>query len=474
MVAARSGHFQKKCRTLSYTIPGPVERSAVERSLDASIRDGTAYAVMVGLGETYVGACALFLGASSARVGLLYAIPFFLGACTQVLSLNVIDRVRRRKPVFVAGSAVQMLAWIPMIASLFAPRPAGFWLLFSGFLLYFASIHFTVPAWMSVMGDLVPPAGRGRYFGRRNALALFMQGLAVTLGGAGLWIYERSGHEALGYAVVFGGAMLARGVSVFHLARMAEPPYASRDEDRFTLWQFLRRLPESNFARFALFVACLNASANFVGAIFIPYWRRDLGYSYWELMAVMIALLVVQVPSMIFWGRVADRYGNKKVLVAASFGIALLPLLWIASTHVVFACFMQMWSGFWWSGFNQSVGNFLFDAVSPPKRARCTAYMNLLANAGVLVGGLAGAWAIRVMPREIGPVTLPYAFWGLLVVSFLLRVAVTVLFLPRFREVRDVPQVGVTEMLFHATREATESAVNLMTGWVRREPDRST
>ena len=36
-----------------------MEKSTVEQSLDASIKDGASYNVMVGLGELYVGACAI-------------------------------------------------------------------------------------------------------------------------------------------------------------------------------------------------------------------------------------------------------------------------------------------------------------------------------------------------------------------------------------------------------------------------------
>ncbi len=449
-----------------------MEPKTVESSLDASIKDGAAYAVMLGLGEMWVGTCALFLDASPSKVGLLSTIPLFLGACAQLITPGVIDRTRRRKRLILQGGAVQMLSWLPMIAALFAPKPLGFWLLLGGFILYFVSVHFTVPAWMSVMGDLVAPASRGRYFGGRNAIALLLQLLSATVAGVGLWIYEKAGHEKHGFLVLFGGSLLARGVSLYYLWRMAEPPYQQKEEDRFTLWQFLRRLPESNFAKFALFVACLNAAAHFVGCLFIPYWRNDLRYSYWEMMAAMAAMLVVQIPALVFWGRVADRYGNKRVLAVTSLGIAVLPAMWLCSTHVVFAVFMQLWSGFWWSGFSQSVSNFLLDAVSPPKRTRCTAYLNLIANAGILVGGLAGSWAIKVVPAHIGPVPLPYAFWTLLVLSTVLRGAVVLIFLPLIREVRDVPKVGTVEMLFHATREAAEAAVNLMTGLVQRNGDK--
>jgi len=298
-----------------------------------------------------------------------------------------------------------------------------------------------------------------------------MQFAAMLVAGAGLEIYQRAHHEALGFAVVFGGALAARMVSVYYLARMTEPPYAARREDHFTFWQFLKRLPNSNFARFALFVASLNFSAHFVGCLFIPYWRETLRFTYVELMVTVSAVIFVQIPALPFWGLAADRFGNKRVLVVTSIGIAILPALWLLTTHVALAVLLQLWSGFFWSGFNQSVANFLLDAVTPGKRARCTAYLNLLLNTGLLLGGLAGSWVITWVPVELGPVTMPYPVWTVLIMSFLLRVLTLVIFLPRFREVRDVPQVGVVEMLFHATREVTESAINLLAGRVPRDEE---
>ncbi len=450
-----------------------MEKSTVERSLDASIKDGTAYAVMAGLADpAYIGACALLLGASAPAVALLMTVPVFLGACAQLLPPDLIAKTGRRKPYIIWGSLLQGVAWIPMIASLLVPRAWGFPLLFAGWALSFASLHFTMAPWMSLMGDLVPAEVRGRYFGRRSALAFLLQFLAMIVSGAGLAIYKRAGDEVLGYVVVFAGAFLARLLSVYHLNRMAEPAYVQREEDRFTLWQFLRRLPESNFAKFVLFVACLNGAAHFAGCLFIPYWRDSLHYTYWELMAVSSVLIVVQVPALPFWGRASDRYGNKKVLVVTSLGIAVLPSLWLLSTHVALAMLFQMWSGFFWSGFNQSVANFLLDAVSPPKRARCMAYLQFIVHCGLLAGGLAAAYAIGHVPRILGPVTLPYAFWTILLISFALRSLTLAVFLPRFREVRPVPAIGVVDMLVHATRETAASAASLVSGLGQRNGDK--
>lgn len=440
-----------------------MQTTTVGRSLDASIKDGTSFAVMAGLGDpSYVGACALLLGASPSAVALLVTIPVFLGALAQLIPPMLIERGASRKKLFVAGSFLQSLAWLPILASPFVKGRAGYALLFAGWVMYFLAMHFTVPPWTSLMGDLVPAGERGRFFGRRSSLCFLFQTASLVLAGAGLALYKQAGHEALGFAVVFAGALCGRLLSTWHLSRMEDRPHAFKDEDRFTFWQFLRRLPHSNFAKFVLFVGCMNASAHFAGCLFAPYWKQALGYSYWEYMAAATAVVAIQIVSFPFWGRQADRYGNKKVLSVTTLGIVVLPALWLCSSHVAWAVFMQAWSGFWWSGFNQSVANFLFDAVTPPKRARCTAYLYLVANTGLLLGGVAGAWAIRHVPTSLGPLSWPHAFWTMLVLSFLFRGLTLLVFLPRFREVRDVPPIGNVEMFAQAAREVTGSTLNLL------------
>jgi MFS family permease len=446
-----------------------VKSSTVERSLDASIKDGAAYNVMVGFGELYVGACAVSLGASDTLVALITTIPLFLGSCAQTVTPKLIDRTGRRRRWYMIGSTVQALTWIPMIAALFVEKSQGFWLLLGGFVVYYMALQFTAPAWLSVMGDLVAPEARGRYFGRRTAFGILLQFLAGVVAGLGLWLFQRQGLERWGFATIFGAAFVARWASVLFLSRMTEPPYTPRGEESFTLWMFLRRLPQSNFAKFVLFVGCLTASAQIVGCLFPLYWLKTLHYPYWwQYTACLTALTIVQIPALLFWGRMADRYGNKRVLSVTAVAIAVLPALWLLSTHILLACFLQMWSGFFWSGFNQSVQNFLLDAVTPPKRARCNAYLSLITNAGLLVGGLTGALAINVVPVDLGPLHMPFRFWTLLILSFLLRSITVLVFFPLFREVRDVPKIGVVEMLYSATRDSAESAVNLMSGLVQR------
>ncbi len=51
---------------------------------------------------------------------------------------------------------------------------------------------------------------------------------------------------------------------------------------------------------------------------------------------------------------------------------------------------MSILTGAAWAGFGLSVWNYILEAVSAPKRARCVAYFNILIGFGGFAGALLG------------------------------------------------------------------------------------
>ncbi len=459
-------------------IPGSVDTKTVERSLDASLRDVAAYGVMVGLGETYLSACAVYLGASNLVLGILASVPLFVGACLQPLAANLVDSSGHRRRWYLLGAGLQALTWLPIAGSLFLPSPLDLWILVASVVVNFAGVHFASPPWNSTMGDLVPSDIRGRYFGKRTAVMIVCTALAAAAAGLGLHGSKARGVESWGFVLIFAAALAARCLSVSYLARMVEPPYRRTPEDAFTLRQFLRALPRSNFAKFVFFVAALNFAAHVAGVYFAIYFLRELRFTYTEFMISQFLLILSQIPALRFWGKMGDRYGTRKVMAVTGVGVTLLPFLWLLGRSPLWAWSLQIWAGVFWSGFNLSASNFLLDAVSPPKRARCTAYFNLIVGTAVLAAGLLGASVVGYLPRHYSIAgwgfTLFSGFWMLLIVSFLLRLLTLLVFLPRIREVRAVPNVGVAEMLFRSTplKSVAEAAVDLITNVRRGNGDR--
>src|SRR5690606_5090896 len=151
-----------------------------DRALRHSIRDGMAFSVQVGGGETYFSAFALFLKASAPQVALLATLPPLLGSLAQLLSAWLVQRLRRRKPLIMLGASLQALVWLPLMAlPLLFPERAVL-LLIACVTLYHAMGNFAAPPWIGLMGDLVPERKRGRYFGRRTRLATMTAFLALV------------------------------------------------------------------------------------------------------------------------------------------------------------------------------------------------------------------------------------------------------------------------------------------------------
>jgi MFS family permease len=90
------------------------EAASTEVSLRHSLKDAAAYAVMMGIGETYLSAFALFLKASTPQIGLLASLPPLLGSLAQIVSAWLGRLAGRRKPIILAGAGLQALAWLPI------------------------------------------------------------------------------------------------------------------------------------------------------------------------------------------------------------------------------------------------------------------------------------------------------------------------------------------------------------------------
>jgi len=63
-----------------------LRRRSLRKNLRASVADGAAFSVMVGIGETYFPAFVLALGLGQLASGLVSSLPILLGAILQLVS----------------------------------------------------------------------------------------------------------------------------------------------------------------------------------------------------------------------------------------------------------------------------------------------------------------------------------------------------------------------------------------------------
>ncbi|HEY4732672.1 MAG TPA: MFS transporter [Gammaproteobacteria bacterium] len=446
-----------------------------DRSLRHSVKDGISYSVMIGSGESYFSAFALYFKATTAQIGVLATLPPLLASFAQLLSAWVGRRLKKRKPIIMFGASMQGLALIPLaILPILFPDHAIPILVICA-ILYFSGANLAIPQWGSMMGDLVAERRRGRFFGRRTRLCSITSFSALILAGITLDLFDRNAYTLTGYVVIFLAAVIARFVSVYHLAQMYDPPgHVAALESPFQrgFWQ---RVRGSSFARFSIFFAAMQFSVAIASPFFVVYMLRDLHFTYLEFTINIAMSVLIQFLALNRWGRISDAFGNRLILVVTGLTIPLFPLLWVFSTNYVYLLFVQALAGMAWGGYSLSASNYIYDLVPPSKRAMYLAFHNVLTSTAVFSGALIGGYLGAHLPTEMDLFGEHYvwlsALYGVFIISTLMRLTIAILLLPRLKEMRAVRSMTVGGLVFRVARLQDLSGVIFdIIGTKRRKP----
>lgn len=427
-----------------------------ERSLQHSLKDATAFAAMTGIGETYLSAFALFLKASTPQIGLLASLPPMLASLVQLVSAWLGRVTGRRKAIILTGATIQAFAWLPILwLPLLFPGQAVP-LLIASVVLYHGGAHLSAPQWSSLLGDIVPPRKRGRFFAQRTRLITAMTFAALMCGGLALHYFTQQGKTVYGFISLFSIAIVARLISIYHLSRMHDPSGHVAAIEIPVGRDWWDRLRHSNAVRFSLFFALMQFSVAIASPFFTVYMLRDLGFSYLAFTVNSGTAILAQFLTLSQWGRISDVFGNRRILVVTGLFIPLMPILWTFSTSVWYLIAIQAISGISWAGFSLSAGNFIYDLITPNRRATYLAVHNVLASVGIFSGAILGGYLGTIMPTDVTFFGTTFSWlsplYGVFVVSTLVRGAVVILLTPKLREVRPVREISLGQVIFRVTR----------------------
>jgi MFS family permease len=421
----------------------PASGKYVKKSLKYSILDGAFYASMVGFGESFFSAFAVFLRATSTQLGLLGSLPQTIGALLQLFSSKLLMHFKSRKSLSVVFSSLQALMYL-FVALVFFFGELKVWLLILFVCLYWAFSTLITPAWSSWMGDLVSEKSRGEYFGRRNKIAGFVTFATFTAGGYLLQEFaDGTTTQYLGFVVLFFLALVSRIISTVYLSRQYEPDYVVDKKLQFSFWQFLKEARFHNYGLFVIYLGFMNLAVYIASPFFTPYMLEHLGFDYATFTIVTATALVVKFITMPIWGKLSDKYGTKKVLAASGFLMPIVPILWIFSHDVLYLIAIQAYSGFAWAGFEVASFNFIFDSTSREKRATCVAYYNVVVGLLIFVGAMLGSALLKFIPDVTG-------YFVVFLVSYVARSLTSIFFLPHLRERREVSRISYRKLVFKA------------------------
>jgi MFS family permease len=423
-------------------VPSKLSEGQVRKSLRNSVFDGSAYSVMLGLTQNYITPFALTMKATTQQIGFLTSVPNFTMAAAQFAAPALSERIGSRKGFILPLVVMHALMWLPILLVPYLFQTRQVWWLIAFVTLSTAFDSAVNPAWGSMMADLVPTQMRGRFFGLRNRITAFVS-MAFSYAAGGI-LQLLTGNTDLAFTIIFVGAAASRLVSFYFLSKMSEPlSPATEKRGHDSMLKMARGLFSTNIGMFIMLCALMNFSATVAGPFFSPYMLVDLRMNYIVYTVLNSVAGLATVGSMTWWGKRIDRAGSIKVLKITSLFVPFVPIGWALYRSLWWLAIMQVFSGFAWAGFQLASGVFIFDAAPAQNRTRYIALYNSLIYFGVTLGSLTGG----IVAPHLPPVMGSY-FPTIFIVSGVARLAVSLFFLRRINEVRDVPQIEATELLF--------------------------
>jgi MFS family permease len=353
-----------------------------------SLADGCAFALMVGIAETYVIANGVALSATPIQLALLIAAPLLLGGLGPALVLGRMRRGWHRRPIAAVGSLGQAGALAGMsLGNLAGAITVG--QLIAWFCLYHVCGQGAGTAWSSWYGDLVPADRRGRYFARRSRLIHLATFLALVAGGLILQALE-PGRPGLGFATTFAVGAGCRLASAAVLFASPEPRLGAFAAARTLRTYFATR--RGRAGGILLLGSGLFQGATYLASpFFAPFMLDDLQLDYLGYMAATGMQAALKFLAMPVWGRLVDSRSPQRAYLVAVLLSAVVPVpwLWIDGLHGVL--WAQALSGFAWGGYEVALFTMMLHSTRRSTRPHLYSTQTFGNAVGQCAGSLGGA-----------------------------------------------------------------------------------
>ena len=368
----------------------------IKSSLRISTVEGSWWAVMYGMVETYFGAFFEYLKYTSYEISILSTLPIFIGAVFQNLTGWFYDILRSRKTLLIILKCIQTIT-IPLI--LFAGYSSGNYFLLLAFIcLYYALAMSQMSPWTSWMGYLVPGRLRGRYFGNRSQVVRIFMLISSLLAGAILNSYEES-NTFNGFIIIFSLGMVANFGSIYYLNRQYEPENTTDDE--IIEIDSSNTNMDSGLKRFITYDSLSEFSFHVSGPLMMVYWLRDLKFDYIELAILINVSQVLGLFSMRYWGIRIDNNGSYSTIRFTSFCIGIFPMFWVGIYYLpnelilAGSIIIASLASLMFSGRALALDNRLYEHMKNKKMIKVTSKRFFFRGLSIFIGGLIGGLLTR-------------------------------------------------------------------------------
>ena len=403
-----------------------LSKQAIRSSLKASTIDGV-FSTIFGSITTGVllSNFLLELGATSVEIGMLSSFPMLVNLL-QPLGAYLGDRTTSRLRYLLWIFSPSRLLWLILVL--------GIWANTKGYLPSHQLIYSTLaivlvthvmgslgsPAWVSWMAILVPRRLRGRYFGFRNSAASLTNLLSIPLLG---WVVSAWPHGSIpAYAgilllgVIFG--ILSLGCQFFKADINPQIKLETQDKQEQEAKGKFRMT--SNFCWFLIYFSFWTFAVNVSNPFFNLYMLDNLGIDVSWVTIYNSLTAAANLLMLLWWGKLADRIGNRLILLLVGMVVAVTPVFWLLASSDRISLWLwlpllHLLGGGTWAAIDLCINNMQMDVA--PARSQASYFAIAAAAAGV--AGAIGTTAGGFLAQFADYGGLP----GLFVLSGALRLA---------------------------------------------------
>ena len=376
--------------------PNPLlpQDNSLKRDLRLSIGDGSAYGVMIGVGETYLQAFVLEIGKGEIFAALIATVPQLIGSLLQLISPTAVRITGSHKWWVVFCAGLQGLCFIPlMLAAWFGniSEPAVLFVVS----LYWATSLGAGPAWNTWQGTIIPRDIRARFFAKRARLCQLATLAGFLGGGFALKAAQAEGKAVPLFAILFGIALVCRAISTLCLSLQSEP-FPIPPKMRFlSLGEQWHRFSRGSSGRLLVFAVGMQVGVYIAGPFFVPYMFKVLGFKYHHYALLIGASFVAKFISLRYWGKLAHRTGAHRLLWIGSLGLVPLAGGWVISSNYIWLISLQLVAGAAWGAYELALVLLFFETIHESERTSLLTLYNVANSIALAVGSLIGAAIIN-------------------------------------------------------------------------------
>ncbi len=358
-----------KPRARALTTVLGASKDEIRTSLEASTLDGVFASLFSNVtGGVLLTNFFLEMGANPTQIGILASIPM-VANLLQPIGAYFSERTTSRHFYCLWIYGISRSLWVGLAIAIFwvgktHDAPALLIAITLGITCVSSFLGALGSApWLSWMAALVPRTLRGRYFSLRNSAANLTNLISVPL--MGLIVSQWKGGSIQGYGVVLVLAIASGILSLWFQNFMVDvnpqdsfhpssksiilEPTSSAPEDLAThslispsspqpvpsFWQ------DGNFLKFLLYFHLWTFSVNLSAPFFNVYMLNNLELNINHVTLYSSLAAGANLLVLVVWGKLADRIGNRPILLGAGIVFAIFPILWLSAG-------MNAWSIWVW------------------------------------------------------------------------------------------------------------------------------